>query len=75
MPADEETSVGAFDPMEVDPAVVERGTRGHAMTQNALADHVESLGFAPRSPRPDEPNFDLAWEADDQVFVADSEDR
>jgi hypothetical protein len=69
--ADEETSVGAFDPMEVDPAVVERGTRGHAMTQNGLADYVESLGLTPRSPQPDEPNFDLAWEAGDRVFVAE----
>lgn len=69
--ADEETSVGSFDPMEVDPAVVERGTRGHAITQNALADYVHSIGLVPRSPKPDEPNFDLAWDTGAHVFVAE----
>jgi hypothetical protein len=69
--ADEEASVGSFDPMEVDPAVVERGTRGHALTQNALADWVESTGYKPRSPRPEEPNFDLAWDRPDAIVVAE----
>jgi hypothetical protein len=60
-PADEETAVGQRDPFSVDPALVERGLRGHAATQNALAKYLRERGLNPRSPRPDEPNFDLAW--------------
>ena len=69
--ADEELSIGAFDPMDVDPAVVERGTRGHAVTQNALADFLNKRGISPRSPRPDEPSYDLAWEFEGTVYVAE----
>ena len=39
------------------------GTR----TQAAL----KAAGIAPRSPRADEPNFDLAWQHDDVIFVAE----
>lgn len=60
-PADEESSVGQRDPFSIDPALVERGLRSHASTQNALAEHLRENGLDPRSPRPDEPNFDLAW--------------
>lgn len=69
--ADEEASVGAYDPMDVDPAVVERGTRGHAITQNGLAEHLESRGISPRSPAPAEPDYDLAWEVGNIVYVAE----
>lgn len=58
-------------PFDVDPAAVERGLRGHADTQNALAAALKAAGIAPRSPRADEPNFDLAWQQDDVVFVAE----
>jgi hypothetical protein len=34
-------------------------------------DYVRSQGCLPRSPRPDEPNFDLAWEEGRQTFVAE----
>jgi hypothetical protein len=54
-----------------DPAVVERGIRGHATTQNRLAAHLRELGIEPRSPRLDEPNFDLAWQIGECVFVAE----
>lgn len=69
--ADEEQSVGAFDPMEVDPAVVERGTRGHAITQNALADFLKKRGLQPRSPNESEPSFDLAWQDSGRIWVAE----
>ena len=68
---DEDVSVGTRDPFAVDPALVERGLRGHARTQNALATFVRSRGGSPRSPRPDEPNFDLAWELDGVTWVAE----
>ena len=51
--------------------MVERGLRGHADTQNALAAVITTAGMAPRSPRPSDPNFDLAWEADGTLFVAE----
>lgn len=70
-PANEETSVGRRDPFEVDPAVVERGTRAHALTQNALAAWVRARGWEPRSPAPGEPNYDLAWEEGDVLWVAE----
>lgn len=59
------------DPFSVDPAVVERGLRGHADTQNALAAALAAAGITPHSPRPVDPNFDLAWESDGTVFVAE----
>jgi hypothetical protein len=61
----------AREPFTVDPAVVERGLRGHADTQNALAELLREAGIDPRSPRPDEPNFDLAWKRDNTVYVAE----
>jgi hypothetical protein len=61
----------ARDPFSVDPAVVERGLRGHADTQNALADAITAAGMTPRSPTANDPNFDLAWEADGTTFVAE----
>jgi hypothetical protein len=59
------------DPFSVDPGVVERGLLGHAITQNALAAAIESAGLEPRSPRPTEPSFDLAWERQGVVYVAE----
>lgn len=70
-PADEEASVAGFDPLEVDPAIVERATRGHALTQNVAANFLRTRGILPRSPSSGEPDFDLAWEADEVVFVAE----
>jgi hypothetical protein len=70
-PADEQAAVTQIDPFTVDPAIRERALRGHATTQNALAAYVRSRGLDPRSPRAGEPNFDLAWEDADRIFVAE----
>jgi hypothetical protein len=59
------------EPFTVDPALVERGMKGHADTQNDLARVLHGAGIKPRSRRPEEPNFDLAWERDGTVFVAE----
>jgi hypothetical protein len=67
----EDLAVSIRDPYEVNPAVVERGLRGHRSTQDALADTAQRSGAAPRSPSPEEPNFDLAWEQDGRIFVAE----
>lgn len=58
-------------PFTVDPATVERGLRGHAETQNQLAAALTAAGLDPRSPRPDEPNFDLAWQRNEVILVAE----
>jgi hypothetical protein len=48
-----------------------RCATGHADTQNALAHVLREAGIEPRSRRPQEPNFDLAWEANGAVFVGE----
>jgi hypothetical protein len=70
-PANELASISARDPQSVDPALVERGTQGHARAQNQLAAALRRAGFQPRSPAPGEPNYDLAWETESDVWVAE----
>jgi hypothetical protein len=43
----------------------------HAETQNALADFLTSAGASPWSPRPHEPDFDLAWIFRGVLFVGE----
>jgi hypothetical protein len=70
-PADEEAATTTRDPFTIDPAVVDRGVRGHAKTQNALASFLQEQGLAPQSPRPDKPQFDFAWTREATVHVAE----
>lgn len=65
------TAPATRDPFTVDPALVERGLKGHAETQNELARVLRDAGLEPRSRLPHEPNFDLAWEKAGVVFVAE----
>jgi hypothetical protein len=69
--ADELAAVAERDPFAIDPALVERGVRGHATTQNRLASYLRSVGLEPRSPSVNEPNFDLAWQHGDTRYVAE----
>lgn len=69
--ADENPETAARDPHAVDPNLVDRALAGHARTQNALADWLISGGLVPRSPGPGEPSFDLAWERDGTIYVAE----
>jgi hypothetical protein len=69
--ADERSSTSERDPFAIDPALVDRGLRGHATAQNALANHVSALGISPRSPALGEPNFDLSFERHGCVYVAE----
>jgi hypothetical protein len=69
--ANEFTAIEERDPFAIDPAIVERGIRGHAQTQNCLARHILSLGAVPRSPKVNEPNFDVAWQIAEMRFVAE----
>jgi hypothetical protein len=70
-PADQELNVAQRDPFFVDPALVERGMRSHARTQNALAEAVSAAGHTALSPRGDEPSFDLAWVNDGALWVVE----
>lgn len=71
VPANEEASTQASEPFSVDPDVIDRGRKGHAKTQNLLAQTVESAGHQPRRPAAGEPGFDLAWQAGSRIFVAE----
>jgi hypothetical protein len=66
-------AAGARQPFTTDPAIVERGLRGHADTQNELAQVLRDAGLSARSRLPHEPNFDLAWQVGDTAFVAEIE--
>jgi hypothetical protein len=66
--ADEEAATSRREPFSIDPNLVDRGLRGHAKTQNALAAFV---GAPVRTPKPDEPQYDLAWRDGDVLYVAE----
>jgi hypothetical protein len=69
--ADEETSVGERDPFSIDPAIVERGLRSHAAMQNAMAAFLKNNQLIPLSPGPDEPNYDIAWKLNNEIWIAE----
>ena len=69
--ANEHSSAKPRDPFSVDPNVVDRYTRGHAQTQNALADFLSDHGITPNSPSPSDPDFDLGWKSGGTWFVAE----
>lgn len=58
-------------PSETDPDAAGRGKGAHGRTQNLVAATVAGLGCRPRSPAPDEPLYDLAWENGDTTWVCE----
>lgn len=71
LPSNEAATAERSTIVEVDPDVIDRGTQGHAKTQNLLADHVRLLGFEPRRWSGAEPPYDLAWEQDGAIYLAE----
>ncbi len=69
--ANEDVHAVKRDPFVVDPNIVDRGLRGHAVTQNALADFLVSSGLNPVSPGIQHPDFDLGWLQGDTFYVAE----
>jgi hypothetical protein len=69
--ANEETSVAKSDPFDRDPTLIERALASHAKTQNGLANFLLDENIIPRSPSPHEPDFDLAWIIQDEIWVAE----
>ena len=67
----------AFDPNLIksstsrNPDKAGRGLVAHNKTQNLIAKTVGELGWQPRSPARDEPEFDLAWNANELFFVCE----
>lgn len=59
------------EPFAVDPDVVDRGTRGHAETQNALSRWVLARGLRPERWAGGVAPFDLAWRDGGTLFVAE----
>ncbi|MDA8264227.1 MAG: hypothetical protein M0T79_02545, partial [Actinomycetota bacterium] len=55
----------------MDPAIVERGLKGHRKTQNAVADWLAEHGTVPLSPKRDDPDWDVAWRINDVFYVAE----
>jgi hypothetical protein len=72
-PADEHAEIAAHAPEHsgLDPDLGGRGLRAHAIMQNQLALAVEHAGHSPRRPRPDEPQYDLAWHDGTTTWVAE----
>src|SRR6185369_419159 len=50
---------------------VERGLRSHAAMQNAMAAFLKNNQLIPLSPGPDEPNYDIAWKHNDEIWIAE----
>ncbi|MEO8529404.1 MAG: hypothetical protein ABI435_10005 [Pseudolysinimonas sp.] len=50
---------------------LDEATRAHQRLESELAEVVRSAGHSPRSPGSGEPDFDLAWEVDGTVIVAE----
>jgi hypothetical protein len=69
--ADENINLAERDPFDVDPAKIERGTRRHAVLQNAVAHFLVEHGIEPRSASSNEPEFDLLWENSATCFIAE----
>lgn len=69
--AEEEATIAGADPFSTDPAVIERGIRGHARTQNALARELGLRGLLALRPGPTDPSFDVAWEEGGVLYVAE----
>jgi hypothetical protein len=58
-------------PAPVDPDATGRGLRAHHRLQNRLAELVRAAGYAPRSPAPVDPDYDLAWETKHAIVVVE----
>lgn len=48
-----------------------RGLAAHNKTQNSIAAVVHKFGWLPRSPRSNEPEYDIAWETNEKLFVCE----
>lgn len=69
-PADEDAAVSPALGWSMDGYLLqERAVQAHARLQNAVAAELQASGIAPRSPLGNEPQFDVAFMAPDDVFT------
>ena len=54
-----------------DPDSAGRGRAAHNRTQNYLANVIRDIGWLARSPAVSEPQYDLAWLANDMLYVCE----
>ena len=69
--ADEAHTISKRKPFEVDPDVVDRGSKAHKKIQNDLADYLYSNGISPESPKNNRINFDISWWKADTYFIGE----
>jgi hypothetical protein len=56
---------------DFDPDQLDRGTRAHMDTQDALAAALQAADIDPRAPKSGDPQFDVAWTVGRTAFVAE----
>jgi hypothetical protein len=69
--ANERPKTAAAAPFERDPNVMDRALGVHGRTQNALEGFLARAELRTWSPRPHEPDFDLAWRTKRTIYVAE----
>jgi hypothetical protein len=56
---------------EVDTDLIDRGTTAHMDVQDALAEALRTHGLQPLSPKPGDPQFDIAWIQEDVAYITE----
>jgi len=69
--AEDPPNASQEDPRSKDPDSAGRGLAAHNRAQNYLANMVRQLGWLARSPVASEPKYDLAWLANDMLYVCE----
>lgn len=69
--ADEQPELVSHSEGRGEPDLSGRGLAAHAMVQNRLAELIAAAGLRPLSPRPEEPQFDLAWETPAAIWIVE----
>ena len=70
-PSNENPATTPSVPFDRDPNAIDRSLAAHARTQNRLREFLASRKLDVWSPGPDEPDFDLAWERKEVVWVGE----
>ena len=69
--ANETPATAAREPFAIDPNEVDRALAAHSATQNALAEWLEANGIVPLRQGGGGADFDLAWEWQGWLYVAE----
>jgi hypothetical protein len=69
--ANEDNRSAPARPAIGDPDAIDRASNAHSRLQNLLAHHMENQGATIHSPGAIDPQFDVAWEQDGQLTIAE----